>query len=72
MNDERKKKLTSLEPEVLANALLKLADYDDKAERVVERLTSDPDDFLKKFRSRINGLKRRKKFIHWSTALSCK
>ncbi len=66
MNDERIKKLARLEPEVLADALLKLAEYDDRADRVVERLTSDPDDIIKKFKSRINGLKRRKKFIHRS------
>lgn len=65
MSDDRQKKLAGLDPEILAEALLKLADYDDKAERVVERLVSEPDEMIKKFKSRINGLKRRKKFIHW-------
>lgn len=64
MNDERMNKLISLGPGVLTDALLKLADYDEKAERVIERRTSDPDDIVKKFRSRINGLKHRKRFIH--------
>ncbi|MBL7112430.1 MAG: hypothetical protein ISS19_10885 [Bacteroidales bacterium] len=65
MNDERKKKLIDLGPDVLADALLKLAEYDDTADRLVERLTSDPDDIIRKFKRRISGLKRRKRFIHW-------
>ena len=64
MNEDRREKLIGLEPEVLADALLKLADYDDKAERLVERLISDPEHTIRNFRSRINGLKRRKRFIH--------
>jgi len=64
MRDEKKNKLIDLGTDVLADALLKLAEYDDKADRLVERLTSDPDDIIKKFRRRISGLKRRTRFIH--------
>ncbi len=56
MRDEKKNKLIELGTDVLADALLKLAEYDDKADRLVERLTSDPDDIIKKFRRRISGL----------------
>ena len=65
MSDERKNKLIDLGTDVLAEALLKLAGHDDRADRLVERLTSDPNDIIKKFRRRISGLKRRTRFIHW-------
>ena len=65
MSDERKNKLIDLGTDVLAYALLKLADNDVKADSLVERLTSDPSDIIKKFRRKIIGLKRRTRFIHW-------
>ncbi len=65
MSEEKKDKLIELGPDVLADALLKLAEQDDKANRLVERLASDPDDIIKKFKGRISGLKRRTRFIHW-------
>lgn len=65
MSDERKNKLVELGSDVLADALLKLAEHDNRADRLVERLTSDPNDIIKKFRRKISGLKRRKRFIHW-------
>lgn len=65
MDPEKKKKLVELGPDVLANALIKLADHDDKANRLVERLIGDPEDLNKKFKRRVSGLKRRKSFIHW-------
>lgn len=65
MSEEKKNKLIELGSDVLADALLKLAEYDDRANRLVERLTSDPNDIVKKFRRRISGLKRRTRFIHW-------
>ena len=65
MSEEKKNKLIELGPVILADALLKLAEYDEKADLLVERLTSDPNDIVKKFRRRISGLKRRTRFIHW-------
>ncbi len=65
MDHEKKKKLIELGPGVLAEALIKLADDDDKAKRLVVRLIGDPEDLIKKFKRRISGLKRRKSFIHW-------
>jgi len=65
MSDERKNKLIDLGTDVLADTLLKLAEHDNRAERLVERLTSDPNDIIKKFRRKISGLKRRTRFIHW-------
>jgi hypothetical protein len=57
-------KLVKLPPEALAVALLKLAEHDDMAERLVERLISEPNDIIKSYRRKISGLKRRKRFIH--------
>lgn len=65
MSEEKKNKLIEMGSDVLADALLKLAEYDNRADRLVERLTSDPNDIVKKFRRRISGLKRRTRFIHW-------
>ena len=69
MSDERKNKLINLGTDVLADALLKLADNDVKADSLVERLTSDPSDIIKKFRRKISGLKRRTRFIHWRESI---
>ena len=65
MSNEKKNKLIDLGTDVLAEALLKLAEHDDRADRLVERLTSDPNDIIKKFRRKISGLKRRTRYIHW-------
>jgi len=64
MEEERTKKLVKLPPEVLAEALLKLTEHDEMAERLVDRLISEPNDIIKSFRRKISGLKRRKRFIH--------
>ena len=64
MEEGKKKKLVKLPPEVLADALLKMTEHDTMAERLVERLISEPDVIIKSFRRKISGLKRRKKFIH--------
>jgi hypothetical protein len=51
---------------VLADALIDLAaNHDDLAADVVERLSSDPQELIKKVKRKITGLKRRKTFIHW-------
>lgn len=64
MEAEKRKKLVRLDPEILADALLELAEHDKMEERLVKRLTSEPDDIIKSIRRKISGLKRRKKFIH--------
>jgi len=65
MDREQKKKLTELSSDILSDALIKLAEHDEMAERLVERLTCEPDDVIKRIKRKISGLKRRKKFIHW-------
>jgi hypothetical protein len=58
MDWERKKKLAELSSDKLSDALIKLAEHDDMAERLVERFTSEPEDIIKSFRRKISGLKR--------------
>ena len=50
---------------VLADALINLANQDDLAADMVERLSSDLQELIKKVKRKITGLKRRKTFIHW-------
>jgi hypothetical protein len=47
--------------EVLADALIDLANHDDLAADVVERLSSDPQELIKKVKRKITGLKRRRR-----------
>ena len=63
MKKTRNEKLASLGAEALAEALLELAEWSERAERVVTRLTTEPKDKIKRFKSKIAGLKRSKKFI---------
>ena len=46
MENEKRAKLTQHKSEILADALLKLAKTDSNADRLVERLCSDPDEIL--------------------------
>lgn len=63
MGDEKRNKLVRLDSEILADALIKIAEHDEIAERLINRLISEPDDIIKSFRRKIAGLKRRKRFI---------
>jgi hypothetical protein len=65
MDDNTRKKLIDQGAVVLADALIDLANHDDLAADVVERLSSDPQELIKKVKRKITGLKRRKTFIHW-------
>ena len=65
MNDHRKKRLRDLGADALAEALLKLANRDESAEVMVERLITTPKETLKHVKSKLSGLKRSRKFISW-------
>lgn len=65
MDDNTRKKLIDQGAGALADALIDLARWDDRAADVVERLSSDPQELIKKVKRKIAGLKRRKTFIHW-------
>lgn len=65
IDDNTRKKLIERGAGALADALIGLAAQDDLAADVVERLSSDPQELIKKVNRKIAGLKRRKAFIHW-------
>jgi len=60
MDDNTRKKLIDQGAVVLADALIDLANHDDLAADMVERLSSDPQELIKKVKRKITGLKRRK------------
>ncbi len=65
MSDHRKKRLRDLGADALAEALLKLANRDESAEVMVERLITTSKETLKHVKSKLSGLKRSRKFISW-------
>ncbi|WP_342347859.1 DUF6880 family protein [uncultured Nitrospira sp.] len=65
MSDHRKQRLRDLGADALAEALLKLANRDESAEVMVERLITTPKEALKHVKSKLSGLKRSRKFISW-------
>lgn len=68
--DDRRDKLIGLGSERLADALLELADRTDYAEALVVRMTSTQDEIIKRFRGKLAGLKRSRKFVDWRGAQS--
>lgn len=51
--------------EALADVLLQVAIHSDAAHDIVQLLVSTPQEKIKRFNARINGLKRARKFIDW-------
>ncbi|MCL6106809.1 MAG: hypothetical protein M1309_05625 [Actinobacteria bacterium] len=66
--DYQRDKLVNLGPETLADTLLDLSSRSDDAAAVVERMTSSPKENQKRFKSKLAGLKRQRKFIDWRGA----
>jgi uncharacterized protein DUF6880 len=65
MTEYRKEKLIKLGAEALAEALLDLSVHSGKADEMIERLISTPDDNVAKFKKKLAALKRSKRFIGW-------
>lgn len=68
MNDNRKQKLIELGPETLAEALLDLATHSDEADDLIERLIAAPKENVQRFKKKLSGLKRSRRFIDWRGA----
>lgn len=66
--EDVRERLVSLGPERLADELLRLAARTDDAAESVERLISTPEENIKRFKTRLAGLKRRRKFVDWQEA----
>jgi len=65
MDDTRKQKLIDLGPEILADALLRLSSRVDFVEEMIERLIATPEENLKRFKRKMSGLKRSRRFIDY-------
>gem|GEM_PF-2553112 len=61
-------RLPKLPPEILAKALLDLAEWSKDAEQVIESLTTSADEAIATFKRKLNGIKRRTRFYHRSSA----
>ena len=62
MDAETRQRLVDLGPEKLADALLELTR---RGADLVERLVATPEENIKRFKGRLAGLKRAKRFIRW-------
>lgn len=65
MNSERKQRLLDLGEDRLADALLELASCNDAADDLVERMIATPQENIKRFKAKLAGLKRSRRFIGW-------
>ncbi len=70
MTDSRKQKLRDLGAEALADALLNLAVHSDEADDLIEQLIATPKENVQRFKQKLSGLKRRKRFISWRESAS--
>lgn len=65
MNPKRKQSLIELGADRLADALLELANHDDVADDLLERMIATPQENVKRFKAKLSGLKRRQRFVGW-------
>jgi len=70
MADSRKQKLINLGSATLAEALLKLAVHSAEADGLIEQLIATPKENVQRFKKKLSGLKRRKRFIGWRESAS--
>ena len=65
LNNDKKQKLIELGAERLAHALLEIAVLNDAADDLVERLIATPKENIQRFKKKLAGVKRSKRFIDW-------
>ena len=64
-DNDRKQKLIDLGPDALADALLNLAVHSEEADDLIEQMIATPKENVQRFKKKLSGLKRRKRFIGW-------
>lgn len=69
MDDDRKKKLVDLGAEPLAYALLTLAETSEEAEEQIEQLLATPKEKVRRYKRKLAGLKRSKRFYGYWEAI---
>jgi len=67
-DDNARRRLIQLGPERLADMLIELAARSDEADDVVKRMTAGPSENVKRYKSKLAGLKRASRFIDWRGA----
>ncbi|MFQ5356506.1 MAG: tetratricopeptide repeat protein, partial [Mariprofundaceae bacterium] len=70
MTDSRKQKLIELGAEALAEALVSLTIHFDEADELIEQLIATPRENVQRFKKKLSGLKRRKRFVSWRESAS--
>ncbi|NTV93555.1 MAG: hypothetical protein HGA72_09955, partial [Chlorobiaceae bacterium] len=65
MKNDPKARLIALGPEVLADAFIELSRSNTEVRSLLDRLTDTPDDAIKRFKAKVSGLKRSRKFVMW-------
>lgn len=65
MKNDPKARLIALGPEVLADAFIELSRSNTEVRNLLDRLTDTPDDAIKRFKAKVSGLKRSRKFVMW-------
>lgn len=70
MGSNRKQKLIGLGPGALADALLNLAVHSDEVDDLIEQLIATPKENVQRFKKKLSGLKRSRRFIDWRGAAS--
>ena len=70
MHTNKRNRLVELGTECLADALLELANRHEDVENMVERLTATPKENVKRFKAKLSGLKRRRRFLYRSQSFA--
>lgn len=68
MRDELKDRLAGMGADKLTEALLELADSNPDAAEAVERLTSTPEEKIKRFKAKLTELKQETRYVSWNEA----
>ncbi len=70
MSDDRRQRLVNLGAESLADALLEIANWDEQAEELLERMTSTQKENFIRFKEKLANISKRHKFVSQSSSRS--
>ncbi len=65
MRSDHREKLAAMGAKRLADVLMELARRNDAADNMVERMVATPEENIKRFKVKLTGLKRSRRFIRW-------
>jgi len=65
MSDDKKQKLIDLGADVLADVIISLSNQNELVSAKVDQLTSTPKENVQRFKRKLAGLKRSRRFIRW-------